>query len=254
MENIKLNIFIGILTFILCLIITITSGIHFLWIIVPVIFIILIAFLSSVLQERFGRTYGITGYLILLFVIPILWYLFSANMPITSKMIESQKKAEDLSSFQKYQGSVDAKKEVAQYQMKQDSILREQVSALLNIGKVDSALVLIKQNETSSERIKNELFSSITSPSSKSNEKQINSESEGQDHSKSFGGRIAVINDPDGYTNVRSSQGINFPILGVIKLGEKFYAKANKANDWWQVKTQSGLIGYVHKSRIQFIQ
>lgn len=162
MNNLKLNILISAVTFILCVIITVTSGINFFWIIVPIIIIGLVAVLSSLMKQRFGSTYGIAGYMVILFVIPTLWYIFSSNMPITSKTIESQKKVEDLSSFQKYSGSVDAKKEVAQYQMKQDELLKEQVTALLNLGKVDSALSLIKQNESSSERIKKELFSSIT--------------------------------------------------------------------------------------------
>lgn len=336
MNNIKNNIFIGIITFILCIIITVISGINFFWLIVPIIFIALVVFLSAHLRERFGKTYGIIVYFVLLFVVPIIWYLFSSSMPITSKTLESQQKAEDLSAFQKYQGSVDAKKEVAHYQMKQDSILREQVSLLLSEGKVDSALMLIKQNETSSEKIKQELFSSIPQSSITGNIDQTNNStlcgdypegstrylnesdvsgrtkatlrvmrneifmrygyifksddlsqhfskfncykpqhadvthmlsviektnidfikryeegSVSQNGYENFGGQPAFINDPDGYTNIRSSQGKNYSILGIIRTGEEFYTRVNYSEDWWQVKTKNGIIGYVHKSRIQ---
>jgi len=251
MNNIKLNVLIGSVTFVLCLIITITSSINFFWLIVPIFFIILVVYLASLLRQRFGTSYGIPAYLIVLFVIPILWYLFSANMPFTSKMIASQQKAEDFSSFQNYAGSVDAKQEVANYQMKQDSILKEQVSKLLQENKVDSALSLIKHHDKSSDRIKNELFNTITQTNQTNTENVPHQETTSK---KTTFGKLAVIEDPDGYSNVRSAQGKQYNILGIIRTGEQFYARSDTRNDWWQVKTQNGLIGYVHKSRIRFIQ
>lgn len=163
MNNLKNNILIGLLVLVLCLVITITNGINFFFLIIPLVLIVLILFLSDLLKKRFGKSYGIAGILFLVCIIPVIWYLISANMPMTYKMIEHQKKSEDLSAFQKYSGGVDAKKEVADYQLKQDSLLKEQVSLLLSEGKVDSALALIKQNEASSQKIKDELFSSVTS-------------------------------------------------------------------------------------------
>lgn len=333
MNNLKNNFLIGVITFILCIIITITTGTNFLYLIVPILFIVLIAFLATVLKERFGKTYGIIGYLIILFVIPIAWYMFSATMPITSMMLESQKQAEDLSAFQNYSGSVDAKKEIAKYQIKQDSILKDQVSILLNEGKIDSALALIKQNETSSERIKKELFADISSsyPTNQiQNQNNVNSSGLCGDypevstryltdedlagksilvlrvmrnepfmrlgyifnspdlaqHFSKFNcytphnanvtnllspiekvnidlikryennsahseWRTAYIDDPDGYSNIRSSKSTNANILGTIRVGEEFYTQVDYKQDWWQVKTRNGLLGYVHKSRIQ---
>jgi hypothetical protein len=256
MNNLKTNILIGVVALVLCLVITLTNGINFFLLAIPLLVIILIIYLSGLLKNRFGKTYGITWILLLVFVIPGLWYVISANMPMTSKMIEHKKNKEDLSSFQNYSGGVDAKKEVANYQFRQDSILKEQVSLLLNEGKVDSALALIKQNESTSEKIKNELFSTVTSSQNKSETKsnlnQSNNLSSNSTSKNDFEGQPAVINDPDGYTNIRSGEGANYNILGVVYEGEVFYAIRNNNNDWWRIKTKNGIIGYMHKSRIRF--
>lgn len=60
----------------------------------------------------------------------------------------------------------------------------------------------------------------------------------------------AVIQDPDGYTNIRSSASGSGDILGRIVDGERFYTSEQQAT-WWKVRTQSGITGYVHKSRIK---
>ena len=255
MNNLRTNILIGVVALILCLVITITNGVNFFLLVIPLVLIVLIIFLSGLLKKRFGKTYGITPILFLVFVIPVLWYLISANMPMTSKMIEHKKNKEDLSSFQNYSGGVDAKKEVANYQFRQDSILKEQVSLLLKEGKVDSALALIKQNESTSEKIKNELFSTVTSSQNKSETKsnlnQSNNLSSNSTSKNDFEGQPAVVNDPDGYTNIRSGEGTNYNILGVVYEGEVFYAIRNNNNDWWRIKTKNGIIGYMHKNRIR---
>lgn len=341
MNNLKNNILIGLLALVLCLVITITNGINFFFLIIPLVLIVLILFLSGLLKKRFGKTYGIAGILFLVFIIPVVWYLISANMPMTYKMMEHQKKSEDLSAFQKYSGGVDAKKEVADYQLKQDSLLKEQVSLLLSEGKVDSALMLIKQNEASSQKIKDELFSSVTSSQIKKENsldddntvknnamaldkfncgyypegsvRYLNSDDirgmskqslrvmrneiymrhgyiftspdlvqyaqkfdcyeplysdvssllstvekaniqflkQHEDGSSSnMNGQPALINDPDGYTNIRSGQGATYDIVGIVKEGEEFYVQTGN-NEWWKVTTKNGITGYMHKSRIR---
>jgi len=62
----------------------------------------------------------------------------------------------------------------------------------------------------------------------------------------------AVIEDPDGYTNVRSLPNINGEIITVVKEGEIFYTHIQEG-DWWLVKTKDGKIGYIHSSRIKII-
>lgn len=60
----------------------------------------------------------------------------------------------------------------------------------------------------------------------------------------------AEINDPDGYTNIRSGKGRNFEILGIVREGEIFQVIKDNSSDWWQAKTSSGVTGYIHKSRV----
>lgn len=62
-----------------------------------------------------------------------------------------------------------------------------------------------------------------------------------------------VINDPDGYTNIRKSNSVNSGIIGKIVDGEVFtYWESN--DSWYIVQTAKGIKGYVHKSRIKPIK
>ena len=67
--------------------------------------------------------------------------------------------------------------------------------------------------------------------------------------SSSFNGVTATINDPDGYTNIRSGPGKNFDISGKVLEGEEFLVKTG-SGDWWEVQTSGGTTGYMHKSRV----
>lgn len=60
----------------------------------------------------------------------------------------------------------------------------------------------------------------------------------------------AIINDPDGYTNIRSGQGVNYKIIGRISKDEVFYTIPQQG-DWWPVRTTSNQYGYVHRSKIE---
>lgn len=60
----------------------------------------------------------------------------------------------------------------------------------------------------------------------------------------------AVINDPDGYTNIRSGPGINFSIIARVEEGSVFYTIPQQS-DWWPVETKNSIIGYMHSSRIR---
>jgi len=92
-------------------------------------------------------------------VIPIGWFIFSANLPMTHFMLEEKKKREDLLSFKDYSAGLDAKKEVAEYQFKKDSLLRSEVSQLLKDDNIDSVLTIIRKNDLVTEKIKKGLFS-----------------------------------------------------------------------------------------------
>jgi hypothetical protein len=60
----------------------------------------------------------------------------------------------------------------------------------------------------------------------------------------------AVIDDPDGYTNVRSGRSSSSEIVAVVRAGEVF-STSRQAGNWWQVKTASGQVGFMYASRIR---
>lgn len=61
------------------------------------------------------------------------------------------------------------------------------------------------------------------------------------------------IEDPDGFTNLRSSTSSSSNIIQKIKSGEKIEVQ-QKNGEWWLVKTKEGNTGYVHKSRLKSLE
>ena len=64
---------------------------------------------------------------------------------------------------------------------------------------------------------------------------------------------IGIIDDPDGYTNVREHNNINSKIILSVKENEEFKI-IDKTGDWWKILTKDGIVGYMHKSRINNIK
>ncbi|NJM16223.1 MAG: SH3 domain-containing protein, partial [Bacteroidales bacterium] len=63
--------------------------------------------------------------------------------------------------------------------------------------------------------------------------------------------RVAVINDKDGYTNVREEPYGEAKILWVVSEGEKFYFTPNSDKNWWKVESYDGQKkGYMYQNRI----
>ncbi len=60
----------------------------------------------------------------------------------------------------------------------------------------------------------------------------------------------AVIDDIDGYTNIRSGPGTQYEIVSKVADNEIFYIVSQQGN-WWKVKTKEGKYGYIHNSRIR---
>lgn len=63
-------------------------------------------------------------------------------------------------------------------------------------------------------------------------------------------GQAAVIDDPNGYTNVFGGPSPVAPIVARVSAGESF-ATYDQGGDWWRVRTAGGLIGYMPRSRIR---
>lgn len=65
--------------------------------------------------------------------------------------------------------------------------------------------------------------------------------------------RSAVINDPDGYTNIRRRKTTQSEIVARVLSGEIFHTY-EQTGDWWLVKTRNDKVGYMHVSRIQLLE
>lgn len=63
---------------------------------------------------------------------------------------------------------------------------------------------------------------------------------------------VAVINDPDGYANVRAEPSTSAKAVARINDGERFITV--KGEEWWEVYAPSGPHGYMHGSRIKVLE
>ncbi|MGZ8337726.1 MAG: YARHG domain-containing protein [Allosphingosinicella sp.] len=63
----------------------------------------------------------------------------------------------------------------------------------------------------------------------------------------------AVIDDPDGFTNVRSGPSATFPVVARINQGEVFTTYPQNG-EWWQVRTADSRVGFMARSRIQVLE
>lgn len=63
----------------------------------------------------------------------------------------------------------------------------------------------------------------------------------------------AVIDDPDGYTNVRAQANGQSAIIGRVESGSTFQTHPQNS-DWWMVQIARGKTGFIHRSRIVLLQ
>jgi tetratricopeptide (TPR) repeat protein len=60
-----------------------------------------------------------------------------------------------------------------------------------------------------------------------------------------------VIDDPDGYVNLRKDKRADAPVVTKVKAGEPFEFQKKEHDDWCHVKLESGVGGWMHYSRIK---
>ena len=60
-----------------------------------------------------------------------------------------------------------------------------------------------------------------------------------------------VIDDPDGYVNLRKEKRADAPVVTKVKAGEPFQFQKKEGEDWCRVKLKSGVSGWMHYSRIK---
>lgn len=66
--------------------------------------------------------------------------------------------------------------------------------------------------------------------------------------------KVAIINDIDGFTFIRSGQGTNTSIIDTLFEGEFFQFLTTDTSDWYKVYKMWNVNGFVHKSRIKDIK
>jgi hypothetical protein len=69
--------------------------------------------------------------------------------------------------------------------------------------------------------------------------------------------KLAIINDPDGYTNIRSGQGIDFPVIATVNKDDFFYCDMS-GSAWLKVVTMQWkgdfqVKGYINRSKVQLV-
>ncbi|MGN7928904.1 YARHG domain-containing protein [Sphingopyxis sp. 22461] len=63
----------------------------------------------------------------------------------------------------------------------------------------------------------------------------------------------AVIDDPEGFTNIRSGQSAKTAIVGKVLEGEKFLTY-KQAGQWWRVRKADGTTGFMFRKYIQLVE
>lgn len=66
-----------------------------------------------------------------------------------------------------------------------------------------------------------------------------------------YGVPDAVIDDPDGYVNLRKEKSADSPIIAKVKKDEPFEYRCTQNATWCKVKLASGVTGWMHYSRIK---
>lgn len=62
---------------------------------------------------------------------------------------------------------------------------------------------------------------------------------------------LGIIDDPDGYTNVRKGPGKDYPIVGRVERNEVFYTEDSIGN-WLSIwAIEKSISGYIHSSRVK---
>ena len=60
-----------------------------------------------------------------------------------------------------------------------------------------------------------------------------------------------VINDPDGYVNVRAGQNLEAAVIATLKTDEPFKFECREEAEWCKVTLSNGKRGWMHRSRIR---
>jgi SH3 domain-containing protein len=66
-------------------------------------------------------------------------------------------------------------------------------------------------------------------------------------------GVTGVIDDRDGYTNIRASASKESAPVGQVKENEQFTVYPDETS-WWRIRTKEGLTGFIHRSCVRLLE
>src|SRR5438874_10108791 len=89
------------------------------------------------------------------------------------------------------------------------------------------------------------------SPSEESSSKSSEKPDVTPDAEGFYGVPDAVIDDPDGYVNLRKEKNADSPMIAKVKKDEPFEYRCTQNATWCKVKLTSGVTGWMHYSRIK---
>jgi tetratricopeptide (TPR) repeat protein len=89
------------------------------------------------------------------------------------------------------------------------------------------------------------------SPSEESSSKSAEKPDVTPDAEGFYGTPNGVIDDPDGYVNLRKEKSADSPIVAKVKKDEPFEFQCTQNATWCKVKLASGITGWMHYSRVK---
>lgn len=152
----------------ICLLITATTPIPFVWLLVPVIIILSLGYLDHYLKEKISLKFPLVFSLGLIFSAVIGWHLLMLSMPHTADALKSWRLYSDLLSFQKKVPGVKSLGNLADYQTRLDSALDKTTKQMLDsalstgdLSKIDSVIALINKNTKIFEKVSDAISNAV---------------------------------------------------------------------------------------------
>jgi uncharacterized protein YgiM (DUF1202 family) len=141
--------------------------------------------------------------------------------------------------------------ETVKGQIASESDLSVTISTETSTGKTDKTIAkseIVGMTRSSPAENKPEAAESPfeESPSKSGEKPDVTPDAEGF-----YGVPNAVIDDPDGYVNLRKEQNADSPIIAKVKKDEPFEFRCTQNATWCKVKLASGVTGWMHYSRIK---
>ena len=141
--------------------------------------------------------------------------------------------------------------ETVKGQITSESDLSVTISTETSTGKMDKTIAKSEIVGTTLSSPAENKSEAAGTPSEESSSKSSENPDVTPDAEGFYGVPNAVIDDPDGYVNLRKEKNADSPIIAKVKKDELFEFRCTQNATWCKVKLASGLTGWMHSSRIK---